>query len=67
MTGGDLSLSDFLHRAVQVLFPQAGDITTTGDNISFATAVTLTGDVALDSAGGNISFASTIDGTSSSG
>ncbi len=43
----------------------AGDITTTGDNIEFDTAVTLTGDVAFSSgaAGGNITFQSTLDGT----
>ncbi len=43
----------------------ACDITTTGDNISFANAVTLTGNSAYDTGtgvGGNISFTSTIDG-----
>ena len=60
--GGDLSLSDFFTQNGAGAVSTAGDITTTSDNISFATAVTLTGDVALDSDGGNISFASTIDG-----
>jgi filamentous hemagglutinin family protein len=42
----------------------AGDITTTGDEISLQTAVTLTGDTALFTGGatGAINFASTIDG-----
>jgi len=41
----------------------AGDITTTNDVIDFASAVTLTGNVALASAGANIHFDSTLDGT----
>ena len=41
-----------------------GDITTTGDNIGFDRAVSLTSDVQLNSAAGNIDFAAgaTIDG-----
>ena len=41
----------------------AGDITTTDSNIAFATAVTLTGDVAMstDTGAGNITFADTVD------
>jgi hypothetical protein len=43
----------------------AGDVTTDGENISFATAVTLAGNVAMstDTGGGNIAFSSTLDGT----
>jgi hypothetical protein len=42
----------------------AGDITTTNDNISFAKAVVLTGNVAFDTGAGlgDIQFASTVDG-----
>ena len=46
------------------LVSTAGNITTTNDAISFATAVTLTGAVALDTGAvlGNITFSSTLDG-----
>ena len=40
----------------------SGDITTTADAISFLRAVTLSGAVALNSANGNITFSSTING-----
>ena len=40
----------------------AGNIATTGDVISFASAVTLIGTTTLNSAGGDITFADTIDG-----
>ncbi len=43
----------------------SGDITTTNDNITFNSATTLTGAVALNtgSGAGNISFSSTVEGT----
>ncbi|WP_437205089.1 beta strand repeat-containing protein [Planctomicrobium sp. SH664] len=41
----------------------AGDITTTGDPISFNAATTLTGSVALTTNGGNVTFHSTLNGT----
>ena len=41
----------------------AGDITTTGDSITFDAATTLTGDVALVSAGGGIAFNSSLTAT----
>ena len=51
----------------------AGDITTTGDAVSFATAVTLTDNVAIDTTGGgnaggaNVTFASTLDSSLNDG
>ncbi len=47
----------------------AGDITTTNDGIRFDGAVTLTGNVALDTGAGagNISFSSTLTGTTAGG
>jgi len=43
------------------------DISTTGDQISFATAVTLTDDVSLTTAGGDVSFAATVDASTAGG
>lgn len=40
------------------------DISTTADNVTFNSAVTLTDGISINSTGGNISFASTLDGTS---
>jgi hypothetical protein len=59
---GDLTLSDAFVQNGAGTVSTAGDIITSADNISFATAVTLTGAVALDAAGGNITFSSTVDG-----
>ncbi|MCY2995933.1 MAG: dockerin type I domain-containing protein [Planctomycetota bacterium] len=41
----------------------AGDVTTTNDNVTFVSATTLTGPVAITTAGGNIAFNSTLNGT----
>lgn len=41
----------------------AATINTTGDNVSFLRAVTLTGSSAISTAGGNINFSSTVTGT----
>ncbi|MBB3943983.1 filamentous hemagglutinin family protein, partial [Sphingorhabdus rigui] len=43
----------------------AGDITTTASNINFATAVVVTGNVAMGSANGNINFSGLLDGDGS--
>jgi hypothetical protein len=43
----------------------SGDVTTTADAIQFASATSLGGDVALASANGAVTFASTLDGTTS--
>ncbi|WP_022680641.1 filamentous hemagglutinin N-terminal domain-containing protein, partial [Sandarakinorhabdus limnophila] len=43
----------------------AGDITTTASNISFATPVVVTGNVAMGSANGNINFVGLLDGDGS--
>jgi len=42
----------------------AGDITTTNDDVTFVSATTLTGNVVIDSNGGNILFSSTLAGGS---
>ena len=70
--GGNLTIAGAADLDLDGAFAQtgagvvslAGDVTTTGDAISFAGPVTLTGNVALDtgSGGGNITFAGTLDG-----
>ena len=40
----------------------AGDVTTTADNVTYNSATTLTGNVAVNSAGGAIQFSNTLDG-----
>ncbi len=60
--GADMSLDGAFTQNGAGAVQTAGDITTTGDDISFASAVTLTGDIALDSANGNIAFSSTVNG-----
>jgi hypothetical protein len=60
-SGGDMTLGGAFLQDGSGAVSTAGDITTTADNISFLRAVTLTGPVALNSAGSNISFGSTVD------
>ncbi len=60
---GDLSLDGSFTQDGTGSVSTAGDILTTNDDISFATAVTLTGNVDIDTTGaigGNIVFTSTI-------
>ena len=45
----------------------AGDITTTADSITFQRAVTLSGDVAIDSANGAVTFSTTVDDDAAGG
>lgn len=60
---GDMFLDGAFLQDGDGLVSTAGDITTTDDNITFTSGVTLTGNVALDTGGvaaGNILFSSTI-------
>jgi hypothetical protein len=59
---GDMNLDGAFTQNGAGSVSTAGDITTTDDNIGFATAVTLIGNVVIDSGptGGNIGFNSTV-------
>jgi filamentous hemagglutinin family protein len=60
---GDMNLSGAFIQNGAGPVSTAADITTAGMVISFATPVTLTGNVLLNSGGGNIGFAGTLDAT----
>ena len=62
---GDMTLDGIFLQNGAGGVSTGGDIVTTADNISFATGVTLTGNIALDTGAlaGNIVFNSTVDGT----
>ena len=63
-SGGDLILDGVFSQDGTGTVSTAGDITTTNDNITFDQAITLTGNVVLDSgaAAGNVTFNAAIDG-----
>ena len=60
-SSGDMTLGGAFLQDGTGAVSTAGDITTTVDSISFARAITLTGPIALNSAGGNIGFGSTVN------
>ncbi|MCX5704806.1 MAG: filamentous hemagglutinin N-terminal domain-containing protein [Candidatus Omnitrophica bacterium] len=62
---GDMTLDGSFTQNGAGAVSTAGDITTTNDNISFATAVTLTGNVLLNTGAGigNVIFNNTLNGT----
>jgi len=59
---GDMNLDGAFTQAGAGLVSTAGDITTTDDLVSFATGVTLTGNVIISTGAGNVTFNSTVDG-----
>ncbi len=59
---GDMNLDGAFTQAGAGLVSTAGDITTTDDLVSFATGVTLTGNVVIGTGAGNVTFDSTVDG-----
>lgn len=59
---GDMNLDGAFTQAGAGLVSTAGDITTTDDLVSFATGVTLTGNVVISTGAGNVTFNSTVDG-----
>ena len=59
---GDMNLDGAFSQAGAGNVSTAGDITTTGDNVSFSKAVTLTGDVLISTGAGSVTFSSTVDG-----
>ena len=63
---GDITAGTAFGQTGSGLSSLAGDITTSNANISFATAVTLMGDVSFASTGGSIIFLSTVDGDGAS-
>jgi hypothetical protein len=59
---GDISADGAVSLTAGGGITTAGDITTTNDNITFASATTLSGNVTLNAASGNLAFNSTLGG-----
>ncbi|MDC7124383.1 MAG: hypothetical protein PQJ46_02370, partial [Spirochaetales bacterium] len=62
-SAADLTLDGAFSQSGTGTVNIAGGITTTADEVSFVSAVTLTGNLALETSNGNITFNSTVDGT----
>ncbi len=60
---GDINADGAVSLAATGGITTAGDVTTTADAIGFNSPTTLSGSIALASAGGNVTFASTLSGT----